>query len=279
MKKALFSTLGMLFSAQAIFAQTYERGTSWWLPKNNSPVGAEIDFLFDVILWITCVGFVLASAVMLYAMYKYRAKEGGKAVYSHGNSTAEIIWTVAPTIILIVIFILSDAVWQNIRTTDAGPDAEVIEVQAQQFQWNVRYPGPDGKFGKVDFRQVTTDNVYGIDQNDPAGKDDLVSINQLTIPVGKQIELRLTTKDVIQSIFLPEYRLKTDILPGNSHRMIFSALLPAETEIACAELCGLGHYRMKGQLHAITQDDYNKWKSDEYAKITASLNDTTMASM
>lgn len=278
MKKALYSTLGMLFSAQTIFAQTYERGTSWWLPKNNSPIGAEIDFLFDVILWITCVGFVLASAVMLYAMYKYRAKEGGKAVYSHGNSTAEIIWTVAPTIILIVIFILSDAVWHKVRTTESGPDAEVIEIQAQQFQWNVRYPGPDGIFGKVDFKQVTTDNVFGLDQNDPAGKDDYVTINDLTIPVGKQIELRLTTKDVIQSIFLPEYRLKTDILPGNHHRMIFSALLPAETEIACAELCGLGHFRMKGKVHALPQEDYNKWKSDEYAKITASLNDTTMAS-
>lgn len=279
MKKAWITVLGLFITVPSLLAQTYERGTSWWLPKNNSVIGVEIDFLFDVILWITCVGFVLASVLMLYFMYKYRAKEGGKAVYSQGNSTAEIIWTVTPTILLIVLFIISDSVWQKVRTTEPEPDAEVIEVQAQQFQWNVRYPGPDGKFGKIDLTQVTTDNVFGIDQNDPNGKDDLVFINDMHIPVGKQVELRLTTKDVIQSIFLPEYRLKTDILPGNHHRMIFSALLPAETEIACAELCGLGHYRMRGKLHALAQSDYEKWKSDEYQKITTSLSDTTMASL
>ncbi len=279
MKKTIISLLGMLLSSQFLFAQTYERGTSWWLPKNNSPIGAEIDYLFDMIMWITCVGFILAFAVLIWFMIKYRAKEGGKAIYSHGNSTAEIIWTVSPTIILIVIFILSDSVWQKVRTTEASPDAEIIEVQAQQFQWNVRYPGPDGKFGAIDFRQVTTDNIMGIDSSDVNGKDDLVFINQMTIPVGKQIELRLTTKDVIQSLFLPEYRLKTDILPGNHHRMIFSALLPAQTEIACAELCGLGHYRMRGYLNAIPQDEYDKWKKDEYAKITAAASDSTIASL
>jgi cytochrome c oxidase subunit 2 len=148
--------------------------------------------------------------------------------------------------------------WAKIQST-APPDAMVIEVTGQQFAWNVRYPGKDGILGRTDFKLASQENLIGLDPNDPAGKDDLLLLNQMYLPKDRPIRVRIRSMDVIHSFFLPNFRVKQDAMPGIVTEVWFTAkeLTPADKplEIACAEHCGLGHYRMRGQVHVVAAAD------------------------
>lgn len=224
--------------------------TGWWLPERISTYGVEIDRLFYIILAITGVIFFGVQGTLLYFLIRYRARPGAKAAYAHGNNTLEIIWTMIPAVILIVLTIWSQKVWVKVKNgmpTGAIP----IEVQAEQFAWNIRYQGPDQKFG--------TD-------------DDIKTINQLHIPVGKPVRVRLTSigKDgkhpVIHSFFLPEFRLKQDVVPGLAIDVWFEATRTGKYEIACAEFCGIGHYRMRGYLSIHSPEGFEAWLKEQSAK-------------
>ncbi|PIQ87039.1 MAG: cytochrome c oxidase subunit II [Candidatus Omnitrophica bacterium CG11_big_fil_rev_8_21_14_0_20_45_26] len=217
--------------------------TGWWLPENISTYGGKLDRLFYVILWITSIVFIAVQVALLIFLFKYRDRPGAKAAYTHGNNRLEIIWTVIPALILVFLTIASQKLWSEIKgQPPAG--AIPIEIQAEQFAWNVRYTGKDGKFGT---------------------SDDIKTINQLHIPVGKPVRVRLTSiaKDnkhpVIHSFFLPEVRLKQDVVPGMAIDVWFEATRTGQYEIACAEFCGLGHYRMRGFLSIHSQEGFDAW--------------------
>ena len=213
------------------------------LPEGVSSYSGEIDGLFRLILWITGIIFVVVEALLVIFVLRYRHREGRRAHYTHGNNRLEVIWTIVPAVICVVLALLSRRLWADIKQR-MPEDAMQIEVTAEQFAWNIRYPGPDGKLETP---------------------DDIVTLNQLHFPVGQKVVVSLHSKDVIHSFFLPEFRVKQDAVPGMTTKVWFDAGHVGHWEIACAELCGLGHYRMKGFLTADSPDDFRKWLAEQAA--------------
>ena len=213
-----------------------------WLPENVSTYGKDIDRLFYIIYYITGVSFLLVSGTMVVFLVLYRQREGRRATYVHGNTTLEIIWTIVPAIILVVLSFMSQASWGHIKGRVPPSDVHV-QVTAKQFNWEMLYPGPDGKIGTA---------------------DDLQMDNELHVPVGKVVRVTLKAKDVIHSFFLPNLRLKQDAVPGREIQAWFEATKPGRYELPCAELCGFGHSGMLGHLTVHTADDYDKWVKEQW---------------
>jgi cytochrome c oxidase subunit 2 len=247
-----------LVGGRAAFAEG--PASIWLLPKDISAHGSSVDFLFYLVFYITGVVFVLVAGLLIYFLIRYRSREGRKVAYIHGHGPLEVIWTVIPAIILVVLLVLSQRTWATLRYPGSSPrDAVRIEVTGEQFAWNIRYPGADGQFGRLDLNLVATDNPLGLDPADPAGADDVITLNQLHIPVGKPIRVTLTSKDVIHSFFLPYVRIKQDAVPGMRTEVWFEVTQADQIEIACAELCGLGHYRMRGFVTVESPEEFEAW--------------------
>ncbi|KRT68319.1 MAG: cytochrome c oxidase subunit II [Candidatus Rokubacteria bacterium CSP1-6] len=215
---------------------------SWWLPEDVSSYGKDIDFLFHLIYYITGATFVLVAAAMIAFLVLYRHKEGRRATYTHGNTTLEIVWTVVPTLILVVLTFLSVPTWARIKMQMPKTDL-TVQVNAKQFNWIVTYPGPDGKFGT---------------------EDDKTFDNEIHVPVGKPVKLVLKAQDVIHSLFLPNLRFKQDAVPGREIPAWFEATKTGKYEMPCAELCGFGHSGMRGWLFVHTPEDYQKWVKQQW---------------
>jgi len=213
-----------------------------WLPENISTFGAEIDSLFYLIYYITGAVFLLVTVLMVAFLIMYRHREGRRAIYSHGHTTLEIIWTVVPAIILVVLSFMSQKTWGNIKGY-LPPSQFQVQVTARQFAWEMLYPGPDGEFGTADDLQVD---------------------NELHVPVNKVVRVVLKSKDVIHSFFLPNLRLKQDVVPGRAIEGWFEAVKPGRYELPCAELCGFGHYTMRGFLIVHPADEYEKWVKEHW---------------
>lgn len=213
-----------------------------WLPENVSTYGAEIDWLFQLIEYITGVIFVGVIVAMLVFLVKYRSREGRRATYTHGNTLLEVTWTIVPAIILIVLFWFSQSTWWSIKGRQPSSDFRV-QVTAKQFNWEIIYPGPDGQFGTA---------------------DDLTLENDLHVPVNTVVLVSLQSKDVIHSFFLPNLRLKQDAVPGREIPVWFQATKPGRYEIPCAELCGFGHSGMLGYLTVHSPEDYAKWLKERW---------------
>lgn len=213
-----------------------------WLPENVSTYGNDIDRLFYLIYYITGATFLLVAVAMVAFLILYRHREGRRARYTHGNTTLEIIWTIVPAVILVVLSFMSQATWGNIK--GRMPPADVhVQVTAKQFNWEVTYPGPDGKLGT---------------------EDDLEMENEVHVPVDKVVLVHLKSKDVIHSFFLPNFRLKQDAVPGREIQAWFQATKPGRYELPCAELCGFGHSGMRGWVYVHPADEYAKWVKEQW---------------
>jgi cytochrome c oxidase subunit 2 len=210
------------------------------LPENVSTYGDDIDSIFRLILWITGTIFVLVEALLLFFLFRYRHREGRVPRYTHGSNRLEVIWTIVPAVICVILALMSRRSWAEIKQT-LPREALNVEITAEQFAWNIRYPGPDGKLETP---------------------DDIVTLNQLHFPVGRAVVVTLHSKDVIHSFFLPEFRVKQDAVPGMSTRIWFEATRVGKWEIVCAELCGLGHYRMKGFVTVETPEEFDRWLAE-----------------
>jgi len=221
---------------------------SWWFPEPVSTYGLQIDRLFILILGITGAIFVLVEGALLVFLIRYRARPGRAAAYLHGHVSAEVIWTVIPALIVGYLAFASQRVWSHIQGPPPPHQLEV-EIQAEQFAWNVRYAGADGQLGT---------------------EDDLETINQLHLPVNQVVLVHLTSKDVIHSLFLPQFRLKRDAVPGLTGRVWLQATKTGSFEIVCAELCGLGHYRMRGFLTVESPEEFQQWLLETQAPAPAS---------
>jgi len=213
---------------------------NWWLPENVTSYGHDIDWLFHLIYAITGVTFILVTVAFLAFLVIYRDRPGRQARYTHGNTTLEIVWTVVPALVLVVLTFLSVPAWSKIKMTMPATDV-VIEVTAKQFNWQVRYPGPDGKFGT---------------------EDDKTFLDEMHVPVGKPVRINLKSQDVIHSFFVPQFRIKQDAVPGREIGVWFDVMKPGKYEWPCAELCGFGHSGMRGWVYAHSAEDYAKWAAE-----------------
>lgn len=237
------------------------------LPVDASLQGASIDRITVLVHWLMLVMFIGWSIFFVYVLVRFRRRAHPQATY-HGASgrwarLAEI-GVVMAEVILLVFF--SIPTWS--ARVDAFPsehEATVVRVVAEQFIWNIHYPGPDAIFGRTRLDLVSADNPLGLDINDPSAKDDVWTQNQLNLPVGRPVIVHLSSKDVIHSFGLPQMRVKQDAIPGLEQRLWFTPTKTGEWEIACSQLCGLGHYRMRGFYTVQTRADFDAWLSSQPA--------------
>ncbi|MCH7589988.1 cytochrome c oxidase subunit II [PVC group bacterium] len=236
------------------------------LPVNASAHGAEIDNLIIYVHLGMFVLFVGWGAFFIYTLFRYRAKKNPKADYqgvkSHYSTYVEIAVVIVEAVLLIG---FSIPLWAKVVDDfPSAKDSVVVRVVAQQFAWNIHYPGVDGIFGKTDASLINEQsNPVGLDRSDPNAADDITTINQLHLPVDKPVIIHLSSKDVLHSFYLPEMRVKQDAIPGMSIPLWFKPVKTGNWEIACAQLCGLGHYRMRGFLHIHSQNDYDAWLKEQ----------------
>jgi cytochrome c oxidase subunit 2 len=215
--------------------------------------------------WLMLFLFVGWGIFFIYVLFRFRAARNPRADYqgvtSHTSSYLEIGVAIVEAVLLIAFAIPAWASRVNQFPTEQ--DATVVRVTAKQFEWHSHYPGQDGRFGRRDIKLITPGNPLGIDRNDEAAKDDLTTINQLNLPVDKPVLVHLSTQDVIHSFGLLEMRVKQDAIPGAEIPVWFVPTRVGNYEIACSQLCGLGHYRMRGFVSIQTADDFQKWQQEE----------------
>jgi len=215
-----------------------------WFPENVSTFGADIDGVFTMIAWIVGAWFVAAEAALLWFVVRYRRRRGQPAAYVRGERRAELAWVLVPAAVVLALDLAIDAAsgpaWARIKQR-MPPDAMTVNATAKQFNWEFGYPGPDGELDTA---------------------DDVVLDNELHVPAGRDVLVRLRSKDVIHSFFIPVARLKQDVLPGRTIPAWFNVTVPGRYELPCAELCGFGHYTMRGFLVVHTPDDYRAWEAE-----------------
>lgn len=239
-------------------------------PAAISEAARAIDAQFALTLAITGVAFVLAQGLLGWFIFKYRDRPGRLARYLHGNNAIEIASAVVVGIVFVSLAVLGLDIWREVHLSGTPAGAMAIEITGEQFAWNIRYAGADGLFGRTspDLFDPTA-NPVGLAPDDPAGKDDIVTLNALTVPVGRPVELRLRSKDVLHSFFLPVLRIKQDTVPGMEIPLRFLADKAGTYEVACAELCGLGHYRMRGLLHVLEPGAFEGWLAEQASEASA----------
>jgi cytochrome c oxidase subunit 2 len=250
----------------------------WWLPPNVSSYGGDVDNLFYIILGFTAFFFVLTEGILVYAMYRYAHRPGTKVLYIHGNHRLELLWTLVPAALLLFIAFAQISVWDRIKYQSSMPNPDqVVQVTAKQWEWRIRYPAQLPK------------TPTGKEWAEAPEIDDLHVLNELHTWKGAKVRIWLKTQDVIHSFGLPNLRLMQDALPGKTIPMWFEATdsnvhwtaadrleedqeAGKHWEIACKELCGGGHYRMRGRLYVHSEslspdghvvvtakEDYQKW--------------------
>jgi len=257
-----------------------------WLPVNGSAHGGEIDRLIALMHWVMAVLFVGWCLYFIFVLFRFRAGKNPQASYtgskSHFSSYIEAGVVVVEAILLVGFAIPAWARWVQPHEPEA--DALEIRVVGEQFAWNVQYPGPDGVFGERKLELVDASNPLGIDRSDSFAQDDVTTINQLHMPVDRPVTILLSSKDVIHSFSLPTMRVKQDSIPGMEIPVRFTAVMttPEEAalpgcaatsscwEIACAQLCGLGHYRMRGFYQVHSQADFDTWMQGQLAALEPS---------
>ena len=228
----VFLTVPIFGVAAFLFAPSY----GIWLPQDVSEHGRTIDGLFMFILWLTGIVFLVTEVVLFYFVWKYDARRNAQPVeFSHGSHALEVVWTILPAVTLLFIAIYQMDAWAaaKMRPPEIAPHCEVT---GRQFNWDFRYPGPDGELH-------TGDDVVRTDGN-------------LYLPVGEPVLLRINSADVLHSFFLPNLRLKQDVVPGMTQQMWFTAKETGSFDIVCAELCGWGHYKMKGRIHLLPRAEF-----------------------
>jgi cytochrome c oxidase subunit II len=228
-----------------------------WFPPLASEHGKLIDNLFTTTLIITGIAFLITQFLLVYFSYRYRHSEK-KSHYYPDNKKLEIIWTVVPAIIFASLIIYGQIGWNNLFG-NVPDNAFEIEITGEQFAWNIRYPGEDGEFGRTVPELISSNNLIGLDPEDPAGADDVVLLNDLRMPLNHPVLLKIRSKDVLHSVFLPNFRVKMDAVPGMTTTFWFVPTESGAFEMACAELCGLGHYRMRAYVTVKSMEELQEW--------------------
>ncbi len=269
--------------------------------------GIELDSIFNVTLFFTGIVFVLTHIALFWFSYKYREDKNRKATFFPHSTKLEVIWTVIPSIVLIFLVVRGLNVW-NIVMSDVDPEEEHIEIEATgyQFAWDIRYPGPDGKLGTKNFRLIDPGtNPLGQDWTDIKNIDDFHVGDKFVLPVNKKVRVRINSKDVLHNFYLPHFRVKMDAVPGLPTYFIFTPTtttaeyrerlkdypewqVPADPtepdgparweefnyELACAELCGKGHYSMRRILEVVEEEEYEAWLASQNSYYMSNIRNT-----
>lgn len=232
----------------------------WWFPHAISEHGPAYDQQFLLTIVVVGVAFVAAQVALGYAVWRFAdTGQGTRAVYSHGNNVMEIVWTAVTAAIFITLALLGQRVWWGLHMTEAPAGAAQVQVTAQQFQWNFHYPGPDHIFGRTRPEKISdeTINYIGLDSDDPAAKDDTVT-QTLVTKADAPVQLTLTSRDVTHSFWVPQLRFKQDAVPGLDVKVHFTPKEVGQYEIACAELCGQQHYKMRSYMLVLPANEYDE---------------------
>lgn len=254
---------------------------SWLgLPEVASSHGAALDQINVYVHWLMLVLFIGWGAFFLYLLVRFRRGRNPRADYA-GVQTKAPKWLEGGVALVEAILLVAFSIPLWSERVDAFPaegESTVVRVVGEQFAWNVHYPGPDGVFGATRVELVDTEtNPLGLNREDPAAADDVTTINNLYLPVDKPVIVQLSSKDVIHSFMLNEMRVKQDAIPGVMIPVHFVPTVTtaemrehrdddtANYEIACAQLCGLGHFRMRGFLHILPQDEFDSWIDEQVA--------------
>lgn len=229
----------------------------YWFPAGASVQAISIDHQFKIALWVLGAMFIVGHLVLAFVLWK-KPRADGKT--SSGNWWLEVAWTAAVTAIFFWLHVSGNHLSAH-TITGAQLRPLEIEVTGAQFQWYFRYPGADGTFGRTNvqkFAKPDEGNPLGIDPNDPAGRDDIVS-SSMVVPVGQTVMLRLKAQDVIHSLFIPAMRLKQDTVPGMDIRTSFIPIQAGTYEIVCSQLCGIGHYKMRATVRVESEERFEQW--------------------
>src|ERR1700737_246411 len=235
-----------------------------YMPIDASAHGADLDRLNAVVHWLMLVLLLFWGAYFVYALWRFSAKRNPRASY-HGMQSHWSTWSEAGIAVVEVVLLVGFSIpgwYQWSKRVEQDKNPLEVRIVAEQFAWNVHYPGPVGKFGRTRVDLVTSTNPLGLDMTDPAAKDDVVALNNLHLEVNREALIHVTSKDVIHSLKLPVMRVEQDALPGGDGPIPFTPIRTTNGdrwEIACAQLCGLGHYRMRGQIFVDTKADLQKW--------------------
>lgn len=300
MGKALIAFMVVFF---LFFFWQVNRWMDRSLPPAASEHGVLIDDLWDANMYLITFVFLLTNFFLFWFAYKYRGNSNSKAVYYPHNNKLEMIWTVVPAVALTFIIIFGLKYWNEIMDDAKEPNKVSIELYAKQFDWTARYPGKDGKLGETDFRQISGANAVGMDTSDVAGFDDLLARNEFHIPVGREIEFSMRSRDVIHSAYMPHFRAQMNCVPGMITYFKFKPTKttaemrkdpytvkmmaginrqrakenkePVEFDyiLLCNKICGASHYNMQMTIVVDTEEDYQAWLAKQKAFKTVAVKD------
>lgn len=253
--------------------------------------GPILDSAFNITLFFTGIVFVLTHIALFYFAYRYRWQQNRKSKFIPHDNRLEVWWTAVPAVVMTFLVVRGLDAWNTVMAdVKEGEDYIEIEATGQQFNWIIRYPGPDGKIGTRDYKLTTGNNQNGIDFRDPKSWDDVIPGQELYLPVGKKVRVRIIAKDVLHNFYLPHFRVKMDAVPGLPTYFVFTPVKTTadyrrelskypefnepfdaadptgpkrwekfDYELACAELCGKGHYSMRRVFKIVTQEEYDAW--------------------
>jgi len=241
-----------------------------WLPRAASDHAAALDAVLSSVHTHMLLIFVAWLALLMVALIKFRrgANPAPRPGVARGIWAAIAIGAVIAGDVFILATQALPAWSARNEPPPAGTQPVEIHVTAEQFAWNIHYPGPDGVFGRTRPDLISASNPVGIDRGDPSAKDDVGVLNVLMLPVNRTAVIQLTSRDVIHSFTLNEMRIKQDVNPGMTSRVWFTPIATGDWEIACSQLCGLGHYRMRGEFHVVEPAAWNKWLTASAATAT-----------
>lgn len=254
------------------------------LGESASVEGERVDSMFFITTIVTGIVFFITQVLLFWFSYKYQEKENRKPLFFPHNNTMEVIWTVVPAIVLSVLVVIGLRNW-FIFTGDAPKNALVVEITGKQFGWIFRYPGKDNEFGKKYFRNIDpSNNTLGLiwadnkemnQKADPATYDDIVQEQTMYVIKGKPVKLVINSRDVIHDVGLVHFRMKMDAVPGIPTTLWFTPKFTTtemkektgnpnfQYEISCDQMCGNGHYSMKGVVEVVTQEEYDLWMAKQ----------------
>lgn len=300
----VFMVLFLLASVgSAIYYKNYMLGYG---PHEAASIhGVAMDQLFNMTLFFTGIVFIITQIILFWFAYKYRGVKGQRALHISHDNKLEVVWTAIPAVVMAILVVFGLNTWNEIMQ-DVDPDGNHIEIEmtAYQFGWIARYPGPDGVFGARDYQQITGRNPLGQVWEDPANHDDMHT-NEIVLPVNRQVKFRLTARDVLHSFFLPHFRVKMDCVPGTPTFFVFTPTKTTEEyrrelsryaeyqvredpndptspmlwetfnyELACAELCGTGHFSMRMIVRVVEEAEYEAWLENQTSYYLTSIRNT-----
>lgn len=300
--------------ACTVSAIYYKDSMLWYGPNESASAhGSSIDYIFNITLFFTGIVFFITQILLFYFAYKYRARRGTKAAYISHNNRLEVIWTAIPAVVMTFLVVGGLDAWNEVMAdVEEGEDYIEIEATGYQFAWHLRYPGPDGKLGARDYKMISATNPLGQVWSDEKNLDDFHP-SEIVLPVGKKVRVRITSRDVLHNFYLPHFRVKMDAVPGMPTYFVFTPTTTTEEyraklgalndqgepkypewhqpidpedpegptkfedfnyELACAELCGEGHYAMRRAVRIVSEAEYKNWLSEQQSYYEATIKGT-----